>query len=441
MKIPTWITALLLVVYCTVAIMPSALAADRRSDTTQLTIMTYNAEFLWDGIDPEEGSRVDFPWKSDETAADAHMKEIADVIKNNNPDIINLVEVENIAALTKFNDNFLSGEGYKPYLVKGRDNATGQDVALLTRIDPETETIQRDDRKGQSNGVIKSVSKNYFAKFDINGNKLALVGLHFLAIPPSNSRKDQRQAQADAIRQVALDLRSDNYLPIVLGDFNDYDGDILDKNNDRPITNVLAQLKNLGTNDPDDDLINTIKFIRKRDRYTSYFDPNRDGEIQPDRELTAIDFILLPNELEDLVQAVTIDQSYDPREVSDHFPVMISLNLSGTPKPDTGNTLKISSLLPNPNGDETQLESATIKNIGEEEVDLTGWRLRDRAGKFWNLDSLGSLRPNESELILRRGQSMALNNNGDTVELLNPGGQVVDTVTYSRTSPDITVLF
>ncbi len=327
-KIPTWITALLLIIFCTVAIMPSALAADRRNDTTKLSIMTYNVEFLWDGITPEEGVAT-FPWKNNQTAADAHMREIADVIINNDPDIINLVEVENIDALTRLNDNFLSDRGYKPYLIKGKDGATGQDVALLTRIDPETQNIQRDDRKGQSNGISKSVSKNYYAKFDIDGNKLALVGLHFLAQPLSKRLQNKRQAQADAIRQVVLDLRSDNYMPIVLGDFNDYDGDFLDKNNNRPITNVLAQLKNLGTDDTADDLINTIEFVSKSERYTSYYDPNNDGEIQPDKEFTAIDFIVLPQELKSSVRAVTIDHSYDPREVSDHFPVMVSLNLDG----------------------------------------------------------------------------------------------------------------
>ena len=51
------------------------------------------------------------------------------------------------------------------------------------------------------------------------------------------------------------------------------------------------------------------------------------------------------------------------------------------------------------------------------------------------------IQSNRNELILRRGQSMALNNDGDTVELLSPGGQVVDTVTYSSTSPDVTIFF
>jgi hypothetical protein len=32
--------------------------------------------------------------------------------------------------------------------------------------------------------------------------------------------------------------------------------------------------------------------------------------------------------------------------------------------------------------------------------------------------------------IQRNGQAMALNNDGDTIDLLNPGGSVVQTVTY-----------
>jgi hypothetical protein len=49
---------------------------DRRTDKTVLVIMTLNAEFLWDGVDPEEG-QVDFPWKSSQTEAEDHMSKVA----------------------------------------------------------------------------------------------------------------------------------------------------------------------------------------------------------------------------------------------------------------------------------------------------------------------------------------------------------------------------
>lgn len=38
----------------------TAQAEDRRTDKTKLVIMTFNGEFLWDGISPEEG-QADFP--------------------------------------------------------------------------------------------------------------------------------------------------------------------------------------------------------------------------------------------------------------------------------------------------------------------------------------------------------------------------------------------
>ncbi len=46
--------------------------ADRRPDSSVLTVMTLNAEFLWDGVAPEEG-QVNFPWKNSETEATEHM--------------------------------------------------------------------------------------------------------------------------------------------------------------------------------------------------------------------------------------------------------------------------------------------------------------------------------------------------------------------------------
>lgn len=155
--------------------------------------MTLNGEFLWDGVRKEEG-RVNFAWKRNKDEAEDHMADVAALVKAASPDIVNMVEVENLKALKTFNTKFLSGQGYKAYLVNGRDSTTGQDVGLLTRIDPEGNRIARSDKKGKSGGVSKSVSKNYFAKLQVGGKKIALVGLHFLARPDDTSRKLPRQA-------------------------------------------------------------------------------------------------------------------------------------------------------------------------------------------------------------------------------------------------------
>lgn len=257
-------------------------AEDRRVDKTSLTVMTFNAEFLWDGIAPEEGSsQVEFDWKNDPVKATAHMQKIAAVIRKNNADIINLVEVENLAALTLFNDKFLVGMGYKPYLTNGRDTFTGQDVALLTRIDPEDNQIAYDGRKGQSANISKSVSKNYVARIRVGNYKLAFIGLHFLAFPTNPARQLDRQAQADAIKQIALDQLKDGYSLVVWGDFNDYDVEeiSLDVNDHKPISSVLANIRLLDRNTELDDLVNVARYIEKSKRYTAWYDANRNGVI------------------------------------------------------------------------------------------------------------------------------------------------------------------
>ena len=234
----------------TVLFSEAAFAEDRRQDPSQLVIMTLNAEFLWDGVSPEEG-RVDFQWKNSKSEAEAHMQDVAEIIIQSDPDMVNLVEVENQQALQTFNQNFLAGRGYEPYLIKGKDTFTGQDVALLTRIDPEDNQIHRYNEKGQSGTVSKSVSKNYFSKFSINGESVALVGLHFLAFPNRSDRRFKREAQADAIRDLGVSLQDEGFSLVILGDFNDYDGesDSLDHIDSTPITNVLQIIRGLDPNE------------------------------------------------------------------------------------------------------------------------------------------------------------------------------------------------
>jgi len=63
-------------------------------------------------------------------------------------------------------------------------------------------------------------------------------------------------------------------------------------------------------------------------------------------------------------------------------------------------------------------------------VNMEGWSLRDVAGNRWSLSSLGALAPGQEVVITRQGKPMSLNNNGDTVELLDAGDEMVQVVTY-----------
>jgi hypothetical protein len=94
--------------------------------------------------------------------------------------------------------------------------------------------------------------------------------------------------------------------------------------------------------------------------------------------------------------------------------------------------LRILSLLPNPVGDDASAEAVTIRNDGPAAIPLTGWRVRDLAENEWALDVVGILQPGEQRTLLRAGQPMSLNNGGDTVHLVAPQGDLVQTVTYER---------
>ena len=60
-------------------------------------------------------------------------------------------------------------------------------------------------------------------------------------------------------------------------------------------------------------------------------------------------------------------------------------------------------------------------------MSLVGWRLRDLANQVWSLDSIASLAAGAERAIQPLGQPMAMNNGGDTIDLLDPVGTVVQT--------------
>lgn len=62
---------------------------------------------------------------------------------------------------------------------------------------------------------------------------------------------------------------------------------------------------------------------------------------------------------------------------------------------------------------------------------MAGWKLRDRANRLWDLSNVGDIRPGMVLVIKRNNQAMALNNMGDTVDLVNSENALIDSVSYS----------
>ena len=286
-----------------------------------IRLASFNGEFLFDG-EGDEGEAT-FPWKGDPEKARAHRAAVGAVVRQLDADVIVMPETENLNALQLMVDEVLADQGYTAYLVDGRDSFTGQDVGLLSRV--PVDTLGRVDEQlpvGLSDRLY-GVSKNIWARMTLGGTPVTLVGVHFLARPDDAERSDRRETQAEVIRQfVAAEVAAGRQI-VLLGDFNDFDDAVLDRRGSTPITNVMERMKAAGPG-PDDDLINVLGDVPQAERFTSFYDRNANDEFEKG-EFSAIDHLLLSPALYRRVREVRFVHSFDPREVSDHFPIVVTL--------------------------------------------------------------------------------------------------------------------
>lgn len=333
---------------------PGSDRGDRRPDRSRLRIATLNAEWLFDGVRDPSAS----PWSGDPASAQRHLEDIAQVVDRMEADIVNLVEVEDCSRLEALIQEMLPmgggeagrklmqqspGSPYRGYLRTGRDTATGQNVALLTKVDPSQEVRRTDERAAHP--IVGSrcgfdgrmddtgVSKNYYALFDDIeglGFPLAVVGTHLKAFPTDERSCSQREAQAAVLQQLLRQLHDQGYELVLLGDLNDFSDTTPDIAFSQPTSQVLEMLRDFD-GDGQDDMVNVAARVDQNSRFTSWFDRNGNGEYDTmSRERSSIDHVLVSSRVFELVDGVIIDQGYDPTRISDHWPVIVDLALSPT---------------------------------------------------------------------------------------------------------------
>ena len=309
---------------------------DRRINKDNIRIVQYNAEWLF--IDHYSG--FDCPgsqctWKNI-TEAETHMTYFSKIVNDLNPDIINICEVEGCDELNILTD-LLDGT-YKPYLKKGTDTSTGQNVGMLTRIDPlkylyRTENkysypIQNSECGYNGTSGMSGVSKHYITEFTLNNLNVAFISAHLLAIPDDPYRCSQREAQASVLQGVIADFINKGYEVIMLGDF---DGDVLDVNNNVPISKVLKILKgSYGEKKGNYTLYSVAENISREERYTDWWDSDNNCDTSSIKDYSMIDHILVTSEIKKYIKKAFIYHVYPEycgKYDSDHFPVVIDLGL------------------------------------------------------------------------------------------------------------------
>jgi exonuclease III len=309
---------------------------DRRTDKNKLRLVQYNVEWLF--IDyyssancPGDGCS----WKN-QSQANTHMSYVSSIIKDLNPDLINFCEVEGCDEL-----NILKGQldnSYIPYLLKGTDTSTGQNVGMLTRVDP-IKTLYRTEARydypiygskcGYTGYGSTGVSKHYITEFKFNTMNIALISAHLIAIPTDPSRCAQREAQASVLQPIISNYILKGYEVIMLGDFNDFDGEILDVNNNKPTSQVVNILKgNFGEYAGKYQLFSVADNVVQSERYSDWYDSDNNCNTASSKDYSMIDHVLVTSAIKNNIFDVFFYhgyQEYCGKYNSDHYPVVVDL--------------------------------------------------------------------------------------------------------------------
>jgi len=315
---------------------------DRRENKTNFRYVQYNTEWLFmDYYASAQCPGSGCPWENT-TEAQKHMDHISAVINDINPDFINICEVEGCDELNILRDSLSNNTNntYQPYLIKGTDTSTGQNVGILTKVDPILSLYRTEERvtypiPSSTCGYTGTegttgVSKHYITELEVSGLRIAVIGTHLLAYPTDIQRCAEREAQAQVLQNIIISYISKGYGIILSGDLNDFDGEIPDANNNKPISSVLDILKGYSGKYANKYILFTVsEKINQKERYSDWWDKNGDCK-STEIEFSLIDHILVTENLFERINNITIYHYYTMNcEIyeSDHYPIVVDFTL------------------------------------------------------------------------------------------------------------------
>jgi len=267
------------------------------------------------------------------------LKAQAKVILNNQYDILTVVEVENLKALSAFSNEFLDGE-YDSYLIEGND-PRGIDVGFLVRSSLPFEVEQRthryetwdDPTQGGENTRLFSRDLPVLIFRTEKNSKPAMIyfGTHFKSKrdrPNDPESRILRQAQVERSSNIikVYEKEFGNYVPIFLtGDFN---GEIAHEKEFASLNRVASLSDSFDVVSPP---------LTDGERITHSFFP-KDG--RPKR--TQLDAVMVneaatkfvnkanvPHYHDENGDEIPLPQSYEElhkTQPSDHYPVHVELD-------------------------------------------------------------------------------------------------------------------
>jgi len=273
----------------------------------EIVLMSINTEWFWDELPPHEGGIALGAIGNPPSAQYVELKAwaIAQIIEEAGADVVALIEIENGDVARRIAD-FL-GTDWSVAFDKGRDNATGQDVAVITPHNVDIASITNFPTSSGSAPGAANVrpSKVLGVEVEIDGEDYLFVVAHLISKRnPSNDPK--RLAQADAIRLEILGRFSTVDHIVIMGDLNDTPG-----------SPPLNRIRGLDDSQP------------------VFIQTGRVGGSNPSFSFTfqgvdqLIDHILLSPSLQGALDAIPINaqhQSIDTGVISDHLAVVVTID-------------------------------------------------------------------------------------------------------------------
>lgn len=192
-----------------------------------LRAMTINAEWLWTPFDKKVDGSLKHLKDMSELDYLAEISFYTQQIQAKNIDIVALSEIENEQVAEEIVRKL--GGKWKVYFKQGRDTATGQDVAIISRLPYVKDSLTDFDFPAgfiAGEGKAKKLTKVVGAQFWINKGsekqKLGVITAHLLSKRNENKHKaSNREKQALGLKLAIEKYRAETDALLVLGDFND----------------------------------------------------------------------------------------------------------------------------------------------------------------------------------------------------------------------------
>jgi endonuclease/exonuclease/phosphatase family metal-dependent hydrolase len=221
-------------------------------------------------------------------------------------------------------------------LKAGTDTATGQNVGLVSRWSPIMNLTRTEEKYAYpiagskcgytGTGGTVGVSKHYITAYEWYNRSVLFVGAHLLAYPEDATRCAEREAQAQILQNVVAKYIGAGWEAVIIGDFNDFDGTVLDANRNVPTSRVLDILKgNSGERAGEYMLRSAAERIPQVERFSDWWDQNGDC-VSTANEFSMIDHILVTPFLFDKIKSAFVYHGYDEfcgKYDSDHYPVVV----------------------------------------------------------------------------------------------------------------------